>query len=166
MGNKDYDIIDELVSEWKIEKPMLDASAMEVVGRLILLGKILEKRAGKALEHSKIHYTDLDVLATLRRNGKPYELTPKQLMNAVLITSGSMTALLDRLEKLSLIIRIGDKTDKRIKKARLTKLGIAVIDKAIQIRFEEASNSISILEPHERNALASLLKKLLLNLKE
>lgn len=166
MSNKDFDIIDDLVSKWNKEEPSLDVSAMEVVGRLILLGKILEKRAGKAIQDSKIHYTDLDVLATIRRNGKPYELTPKQLMKSVLITSGSMTALLDRLEKLNLIIRTSDESDKRIKKARLTNLGISVIDKAIKIRFEEAENSISTLDSHERNSLSVLLKKLLLDIKE
>lgn len=166
MGDKNFDIIDDLVSEWNKEQPDLDASAMEIVGRLILLGKILEKRAGKAIKDSKIHYTDLDVLATLRRNGKPYELTPKQLMKSVLITSGSMTALLDRLEKLDFIVRTSDKSDKRIKKAKLTKLGIAVIDKAIKIRFEEASNSTSTLDTQERDSLSFLLKKLLLSLKE
>lgn len=166
MNNKDRDIIDDLVSEWNREEPSLDVSAMEVVGRLILLGKILEKRAGKAIQDSKIHYTDLDVLATLRRNGQPYELTPKQLMKSVLITSGSMTALLDRLEKLNLIIRTRDESDKRIKKARLTKLGISVIDKAIKIRFEEANNSISALESQERDSLSILLKKLLVAIKD
>lgn len=166
MSNSDFDIIDDLVYEWNIEEPSLDTSAMEVVGRLIILGKILEKRASKAIEDSKIHYTDLDVLATIRRKGKPYELTPKELMKSVLITSGSMTALLDRLEKLNLIIRVSDKSDKRIKKARLTKLGISVIDKAIKIRFEEASKSISTLDTNEKDTLSFLLKKLLLNFKE
>ena len=51
----------------------------------------------------KIIYTDLDVLATIRRSGEPYQLSPKQLMKSVLITSGAMTALLDRLTKLELI---------------------------------------------------------------
>lgn len=166
MSNNDFDIIDDLISEWNKEEPSLNVSAMEVVGRLILLGKILEKRASNAIQGFEIHYTDLDVLATLRRKGKPYELTPKHLMNYVLITSGSMTALLNRLEKLNLIIRINDKSDKRIKKARLTKLGISVIDKAIKLRFEEANKSISALDFNEKYSLSVLLKKLLLNLKE
>ncbi len=164
MNKSDFDIIDDLVSEWNKEEPSLDVSAMEVVGRLILLGKILEKRAGIAIQSSEIHYTDLDVLATIRRSGEPYELTPKQLMKSVLITSGSMTALLNRLEKLGLIVRTKDESDKRIKRAKLTKKGISVIDKAIKLRFEEANKSISSLDTNERYSLSGLLKKLLLNL--
>ena len=140
------DIIDTLVKEWKKENPKLDASAMNVVGRIIKIGKILEKRAGAVLKDSKIHYTDLDVLATIRRSGKPYKLTPKELMKSVLITSGAMTTLLDRLTKLNLIYRENDEKDKRIKRACLTEKGKKTIDKAIKIRFKEADESIEKLK--------------------
>ncbi|MDY8137460.1 MarR family winged helix-turn-helix transcriptional regulator [Aquimarina sp. 2201CG5-10] len=158
------DIIDHLIFEWNQERPELDASAMEIVGRVIRLGKLLEKSAGKALQDCQIYYTDLDVLATLRRSGKPYELTPKQLMKSVLITSGSMTALLNRLTKLGLIYRIVDKKDKRIRRAVLTNKGINTIDNAIKLRFEEANNSTSIMNSQEKEQLKMLLKKLLSNL--
>ena len=163
MKNKD-DIIDQLVLDWKNERPELDSEAMHIVGRIIKLGKILEKRASTTLKESGIHYTDLDVLATIRRSGKPYKLSPKQLMESVLITSGAMTALLERLTKLDLIYRAPDKKDGRIKLAGLTKKGIKVIDKAIVIRFEEASTSVENLTVKERNRLTILLKKLLFQL--
>lgn len=163
MKKKD-DIIDQLVLDWKNERPELDSEAMHIVGRLIKLGKVLEKRASTSLKVSGIHYTDLDVLATIRRSGKPYELSPKQLMESVLITSGAMTALLERLTKLDLIYRAPDKKDGRIKLAGLTEKGIEVIDKAIVIRFEEASASVQNLTAKERDRLAILLKKLLAQL--
>ncbi len=157
------DIIDRLIFEWNKEKPDLDASAMEIVGRILRLGKLLEKSAGKALKISGIHYTDLDVLATLRRSGKPYQLTPKQLMQSVLITSGSMTALLNRLTKLGLIYRITDIDDKRIKHAVLTDKGVNIIDEAIELRFAEADEAVSKLNSKEREQLTLLLKKMLSN---
>ena len=163
MENKN-DIIDELVLEWNKERPELDCDAMHIVGRLIKLGKALEKRASTALKGSGIHYTDLDVLATIRRSGKPYELSPKQLMASVLITSGAMTALLDRLTKLDLIYRSPDKKDGRIKLAGLTEKGKKVIDDAIVTRFAEASTSVENLSKKERDQLALLLKKLLAQL--
>lgn len=155
------DIIDKLISEWKQERPDLDASAMQIVGRILKLGKLLEKRASTALKESGIHYTDLDVLATLRRSGKPYELTPKELMQSVLITSGAMTALLDRLTKLNLVYRSADKKDGRIKRAGLTKKGVKIIDRAIEVRFEEASESIMALSNSEKENLSALLKKVM-----
>ncbi|WKX75887.1 MarR family winged helix-turn-helix transcriptional regulator [Zobellia laminariae] len=158
------DLIDSLILEWKQEQPQLDSSAMEIVGRILKLSKILEKRASKALSNYGIHYTDLDVLATIRRSGKPYELTPSKLMKSVLITSGAMTALLKRLEKLELIYRSSDLQDGRIKLVGLTKKGSEVIDKAIETRFIEASESIKSLNDSENIALSILLKKLLLSL--
>jgi len=157
------DLIDDLISEWHREQPELDTSAMEIVGRILMLGKLLEKRAGNALKECNIYYTDLDVLATLRRSGKPFELTPKQLMKSVLITSGSMTALLDRLSKLDLIYRNPDTKDRRIIRAGLTTKGISTIDKAIKMRFAEANNTVSIFNSNEREKLSILLKKLLLS---
>jgi len=161
---QDLDSIDRLVKDWEKERPELDVSSMEVVGRLLKLGKVLEKRAEQSLKGTGIHYTDLDVLATIRRSGVPYELTPKQLMKSVLITSGAMTALLDRLTRLNLISRAPDEKDGRIKKAVLTEKGKVVIDEAIQIRFKEAKDSISILNNKDHNTLSNLLKKLLLSL--
>lgn len=161
---KESDIIDVLISEWKKEKPQLDSSAMEIVGRILKLGKILEKRASKALSEYGIHYTDLDVLATIRRSGKPYELTPSKLMDSVLITSGAMTALLKRLEKLQLIYRSSDSQDGRIKLVGLTEKGRKLIDKAIESRFLEAKDSVKTLNTSERITLATSLKKLLISL--
>lgn len=155
------DLIDTLISEWKDERPELDASAMKVVGRILKLSKILEKRASKALSVYDIHYTDLDVLATVRRSGTPYELTPSQLMKSVLITSGAMTALLNRLTELKLIYRSPDPKDGRIKLAGLTPKGVKLIDKAIEIRFKEASDAIKSLNKNENIELSKLLKKLL-----
>lgn len=163
---KRYDVIDQLISQWKTERPDLDASPMAIVGRLIKLGKTLEKSVGNALKESGIYYTDLDVLATLRRSGQPYELTPKELMQSVLITSGAMTALLDRLTKMKLIYRSPDEKDGRIKRACLTIKGKEVIDKAIMVRFEEANNSIDILKENEKKLLSDLLKKLMASLIE
>ncbi|MFS4493225.1 MarR family winged helix-turn-helix transcriptional regulator [Maribacter sp. 2308TA10-17] len=160
------DIIDQLILDWKNERPELDVSPMAIVGRILSLGKTLEKRASMALSDSCIYYTDLDVLATLRRSGKPYALTPTELMQSVLITSGAMTALLDRLTKLELIYRSVDENDKRVKRAALTKKGIKTIDKAIEIRFDEAHESVNFLSKTEREELARLLKKMMFRIKE
>jgi len=158
------DLIDKLVLEWNLERPELNVEAMQVVGRIIKLGKILEKRAGNSLKATGIYYTDLDVLATLRRSGTPYELSPKQLMESVLITSGAMTALLNRLTKLELIYRVPDKKDGRVILAGLTDNGKKIIDEAIEIRFLEAKKSIEVLSNVESKNLSALLKKMLVSL--
>lgn len=154
------DRIDCLLTEWQCERPELDASAMAVVGRLLSIGRQLEARANSALKPLGLHYTDLDVLATLRRGGKPYRRTPTELRDSVLITSGAMTACLDRLEGNGLIGRVADPHDRRSSAAVLTTEGRKLIDKAIEIRFNEAAEALSDLSAVERSRLATMLKKL------
>ncbi|WP_372755206.1 MarR family winged helix-turn-helix transcriptional regulator [Labilibaculum sp.] len=158
------DIIDVLIADWNKERPELDLEAMHIVGRILKLNKILEKRTNKVLKSSAIHYTDLDVLATLRRSGEPYLLAPKQLMKSVLITSGAMTALLDRLKNLELIYRAPDSKDGRIKLVGLTEKGLDVIDETIVLRFNEAKAVVQGLNENDNKELGALLKKLLKSL--
>lgn len=160
MERVDDDRIDRLLVEWQVERPELDAGAMAVVGRLLNIGRQLEARANAALRPLGLHYTDLDVMATLRRGGRPYRRTPTELRDSVLITSGAMTACLDRLERNGLISRIADPHDRRSHAAALTAEGRKLIDRAIAIRFEEAADALSGLSHAERSRLAVLLKKL------
>ena len=158
------DRIDQLLREWRTERPDLDASAMAVVGRVLSLGRILEARVSEALKPFGLHYTDLDVLATLRRGGRPYRRTPTQLRASVVITSGAMTACLDRLEKNGLIERLANPGDRRSSAAALTARGIRLTEAAIPGRFEEAADALSALPTADRKQLAALLKKLALGL--
>lgn len=160
MAQADADRIDRLLLEWRAERPELDTAAMAVVGRLLSLGRQLEARANAALKPLGLHYTDLDVLATLRRSGRPCRLTPTQLRDSVLITSGAMTACLDRLEGNGLIARVASPSDRRSSAAELTPAGRKLIDKAIVVRFEEAAQAVQVLSESEQARLALLLKKL------
>ena len=158
--NNAPDRIDHLLAEWQVERPELDAAAMAVIGRLLSIGRQLEARANTALKPLGLHYTDLDVLATLRRGGRPFRRTPTELRNSVVITSGAMTACLDRLAGNGLIARLADPQDRRSSAAELTPAGRKLIDKAIAVRFQEANDALSILNEAERVRLAVLLKKL------
>jgi len=156
----DHDVVDQLLHDWRRERPELDASAMAVVGRILHLGRLLEAGAGERLRAAGINYTDLDVLATLRRSGVPYRLTPTALRKSVLLTSGAMTACLNRLEARGLIARNAEGDDRRSLAAALTPQGRKLIDKAIVARFEQASEALSGLSERERTQLAKLLRKL------
>jgi DNA-binding MarR family transcriptional regulator len=154
------DVVGQLLRDWKRERPDLDASAMSVVGRILHLGNVLEAGENAALRELKISYSDLDVLATLRRSGAPFQLTPSQLRHSVLLTSGAMTACLNRLEKAGLVRRVLDDADRRSLAAALTALGISLIDEAIVARFARAEEAVANLRRAERTLLAELLQKL------
>ena len=158
---KNLDLIDQLQRDWHTERPNLDSSAMGIVGRLVLLGERMKKRANEKLAPLGIGYTDLDVLATLRRSGMPYRLRPADLLNAILIQSGSLTACLDRLERSALIKRVPTPNDRRSRSVELTSKGKTLIDDAITTRFKEAGDSVNGLTNKERQTLETLLRKLL-----
>lgn len=158
------DLIDGLIGDWRRERPDLDVEAMAVVGRILHLGRRMEAAAAKALRPFGLNYTDLDVLATLRRTGRPYQLTPSDLLSSVLITSGAMTACIDRLEKASLIQRAASPDDRRVRLISLTSDGRELVDDAIVERFAEANSAISHLSPSDCELLAGLLRKLALGM--
>jgi DNA-binding MarR family transcriptional regulator len=154
------DLVDSLLREWQRERPDLDAAPMAVVGRVLHLGRLLEARANERLNGTGLRYTDLDVLATLRRAGAPYRLTPTALRKSVLITSGAMTACLNRLEDLGLLSRSAEDSDRRSLMAALTNKGLKLVDKAIAVRFTEAGDAVAALSSAERAKLSHLLRKL------
>ena len=154
------DLIENLISDWGKERTDIDARPMAVVGRILRLGRSYENSTIEALKPYKLKYTEFDVLATLRRKGQPFQLNPKQLMKSVLITSGAMTACLDRLENRELIKRIQDPNDRRGTLIVLASKGITLVDKAIATRFTLAKCELQILSKNEQNELAKLLTRL------
>ena len=160
MQSSDLDIVDTLIEEWEKECPDLDVSAMALVGRVLMISHKLHHRVNEVLSAYDLHYSDFDVLATLRRSGAPYELAPTELMRSVLLTSGAMTALLDRLAKRGLIRRKADLHDKRIRTAALTSKGKTLVEKAAKARFLEGSEATACFSVREQNDIARSLSKL------
>lgn len=160
----EQDLIDRLIADWKRQDPGLSADSMGIVGRILRLSRILDARVTEALKPLGLHYTDFDVLATLRRVGAPHELNPTELLRSVLITSGAMTAALGRLEAGGLVKRGTSASDGRVKTVVLTKKGMRLVDRAAKVRFEQADRSIEGLGRADREGLASLLRTLLVEL--
>ena len=156
------DLIDQLISDWHRERGDLDCGAMGVVGRIIYLGTLLRASASTVLEKHGLSYTDLDILATLRRKGTPFRLTPTELGAAVLLTSGAVTTAVSRLVERELVSRGKDLADGRVKTVSLTPAGKQLIDVAISDRFREAEVAISGLTRDEAQALERMLRDLVL----
>ena len=154
------DRVDTLIADWKREDPCLHADAMQVVGRIIRLGRTYQDEVAALLQPRGLSYSDFDVIATLRRRGHPFELTPTQLQQSVLLTSGAMTACLRRLELRGLISRSADAQDGRRSTARLTKKGQNLVENLIEHRFALAKRSITHLSAKRIEALVALLREL------
>ena len=155
------DLIDSLISQWSRERPDLDASAMGIVGRILRLAVQLERRGEAILEPFNLTMWQFDVLATLRRVGKPFRLSPTQLMHEVMLSSGAMTNRIDRLETAGLVKREPDSSDRRGLHIVLTSKGLELINRAIEARLQEAKDVVQLLNHRDRQSLEPLLRKLL-----
>lgn len=158
------DAIDRIQAQWARERPDLDSSGFGLVARLLVLGKLLERRVGSALAQVDLSLWAFDVLATLRRQGQPYCLTPTELSRETLLTPGAMTNRIDRLEEASLVRRETEPSDRRGVRVLLTETGRELVDRAIALRFEEARGAVGMLPAAERAKLESLLRRLLAQL--
>jgi DNA-binding MarR family transcriptional regulator len=159
-AKKNPDLIDALVAEWRQERPKTAPEAMQVVGRIIRLGRLYEDDVSRMLRPHGLSYSDFDVLATLRRAGAPYEQTPTQLQKNVLLTSGAMTACLRRLESAGLISRKAGQPDRRRLSAKLTAAGTAMVERLIDKRFALAQAAMAGITPSQFDDLERLLRRL------
>lgn len=104
---------------------------------------------------------EFDVLATLRNAPSPHQLTPSQLQDSVLITSGGLTKVMRQLEERTLVLRSQDPQDQRVKPIRLTHAGKALIEQAMAEVTATADAWIrSFLDTREIATLTALLERL------
>ena len=158
IGMDDADSIDRMNSAWRRERPDLDPTPLEVVGRVLVLARHLERRVAAALAKHDLSLGQFDILATLRRQGPNGKLTPSQLMESVMLTSGGMTSRLDRLEEAGWVRREADPDDRRGVVVALTGAGRKVIDAATATRFAEAKGSLPPVGEREAKELAKSLR--------
>src|SRR5919106_2838251 len=102
----DSDRLDALVGQWKQVRPDLDVDVMAEVARVLLVGRLMGNRlAARAADHG-LQVGEGDVLFTLFRAGPPHRLSPTQLADSTLVTTGTMTNRLDRLEERGFVRRL------------------------------------------------------------
>jgi len=156
------DSVDGIVRAWRRERPDLDVAPLEVLSRVSRLARHLDLARREAFARHGLEAGEFDVLAALRRSGTPYEMSPGQLGAATLVSSGTTTNRLDRLESAGLIERLPDSADRRSIRVRLTAAGRQRVDAALDDLLESERHLLAALAPAERDHLATLLKALVL----
>ncbi|MCL8252620.1 MarR family transcriptional regulator [Aeromicrobium fastidiosum] len=154
------DHVDTIVGQWAAERPDLDSSPLHVIGRLSRLADRADELLRPVFAEHGLGDGDFDVLATLRRDGTPYELTPSELGDRTMVTSGAVSKRLDRLERLGLVERRVDEADARGRRVRLTTEGIALMDDAYPAHLANEARMLAGLSGRERADLVRLLRRL------
>ena len=157
------DETDSLLEAWHRERPDLDVAPLAVLSRVTRLARHLDRERRTAFAEHGLEAYEFDVLSALRRAGRPYELTPGQLVRQTLVGSGTMTNRLDRLESRGLIDRRPDPEDGRVRRVRLTDRGRGRVDAAVADLLDRERRLLSGLTEPDRNTLAALLRSVLVN---
>src|SRR3954449_38628 len=155
------DEVDELVGAWHRERDDLDLAPVEVFSRVGRLARLLDKARRDAFTAHKIETWESDVLAALRRAGRPYQLTPGALLRQTMVTSGTMTNRVDRLADRGFVERHPDPDDRRGVIVRLTREGKAAVDGAFTALIEAEKALLAELPAGDQLQLAGLLRRLL-----
>ena len=152
------DEVDRLIAAWKRERPDLDLTPLSVLSRITRISRHLDIARRDAF--GELENWGFDVLAALRRAGTPYQLSPGQLMQETMVTSGTMTNRLDHLEELQLITRKPDPSDGRGSLVTLTKSGIRAVDAAMEELLSSERKLLKELASKDQVQLAELLSSL------
>ncbi|MFE3636060.1 MarR family winged helix-turn-helix transcriptional regulator [Streptomyces cellostaticus] len=156
-----HDPVDAIIGQWAAVRPDLDTRAMEVFGRIHRLSRAMGDLMEKAYEPYGVSGGEFDVLATLRRSGEPFTLSPRQLSATLMLTTGGMTGRLDKLERAGLLRRSPDPHDRRALQVTLTERGRDVVDRAVGAGLDVQTEALSHLNDQQAGQLADLLRELL-----
>ena len=160
------DHVDRILAQWRRERPDLDVAPMGLIGRIKRLSQHLTREMEQTWATHGLNLASFDVLATLRRSGPPYRLSPGDLMATTMVTSGTMTNRIDQLEKAGLVERIPNPEDGRSFLIALSKKGFALIDEAATAHVATQERLVSCLSKKDRKALDALLKAYLADFEE
>ncbi|WP_428240599.1 MarR family winged helix-turn-helix transcriptional regulator [Gynuella sp.] len=166
MSTQVSDSVDKIRKQWSTERPELELLPMELIGRM----SRIYKRGMRLLEECHLEFDlkpgEFDVLATLRRSGAPHTLTPSELFQSMMLSSGAMTNRLDKLEQKGLISRSHSHEDRRSVTVTLTDKGLALINQAVTAHLQTQALLLSELTQDQQQQLNQLLKNWLISLEQ
>lgn len=149
------------MEQWRRERPDLDPSPMGIVGRLSRANEIIGRSVSAYFATHDLQRGEFDVLATLRRSGRPFTLTPGDLAKSTMVTNAAMTNRLTRLEAKGLLERRTDTSNRRNVLVSLTGEGLELVDRVVEGHFDNEQQVLAPLTTAEREQLATLLERLL-----
>lgn len=153
------DKVDDIITQWRQQRPDLDTRPMALIGRMKRLHDQLMAGHAKVFDKYGLTSASFDVLATLLRAGPPHALTPSELIAQTMVASGTMTNRLDRLEQQGLVTRDRNPDDGRGFVVALTEAGLALINQAVAEHVANQHGLVAGLSSEDADRLDALLRK-------
>lgn len=158
------DLVGDAVRDWARERPTLDTLPLEIFARLGRTHRLARQQIEQSLQPFDLNVSAMDVLLALRRAGQPYRLTPGDLAEVSLLTSGGVTFRLDKLDEAGLIRRIPSTQDRRVVWAELTDKGLSLADDVLAAHVANERRLLDGMRPEELQHLRELLRRLELSI--
>ncbi len=154
--------VDELLASRNENWPESVSAITTAMTRMFRLSDIVLEASAHLVESEGLTFSEFEVLATLRSFPATRALTPGELCEAVLLSSGGLTKVLYGLEDKKLIAREAGGSDKRSKPVRLTAKGRKAVERAMAAIMKEDDKRLgSVLSQEEIESLARLLGAIL-----
>jgi DNA-binding MarR family transcriptional regulator len=160
-GAGEEDHVDRVRAQWRAVRPEIDTSPIDIVARIGRAAAYLDQSTNALMSEHGLARSSWDVLASLRRAGPPYQLSPTELYRGLMRTSGAITNRLHRLELAGLIERTPDPGDGRGRLVRLTTKGRDLVDEIAPKHMENERRLLESLTEEDRESLQAILRQLL-----
>jgi DNA-binding MarR family transcriptional regulator len=134
---------------------------MGLFTRLTRVGLLLDGFQHRCFDAFDLNFIDYSVLRVLQLAGSPYEMTPGELSEIVLRSSGGMTQIVDRLERAGYVKRAADRSDRRKVVIALTREGLQTAQKASAAYARERKRIIKALSPDDVAQVDAAIRLLL-----
>ena len=164
--SQDQDHVDRVQAQWRAERPEIDTSPMGIIARLHRIADALRGELLTLYREHGLGEGEFDILATLRRSGAPFELTPSELAQQTMVTTGAVSKRLDRLETAGLVTRRENLEDARGRVVALTPQGRDTIDRAYEAHMRNEARLLDHFSAAERERLRGLLRSWALKLEQ
>jgi DNA-binding MarR family transcriptional regulator len=162
MRSKDHEVVPE--TPFRVEPdhaarhPGTDPLATECVINLIRTESLLAGELNNRFRPFGLTGSTFNVLMIL--DGEPEPLSPHELGERLLVTRGTVTGLLDTLQRRGLVKRVPHPNDRRMLLIELTERGRSVLRKTWAVHFPAQTEMLSVLSDTEKETLVRLLGKL------
>jgi DNA-binding MarR family transcriptional regulator len=138
-----------------------EPGAVGLFTRLTRVGLLVDAFQHRCLDQFGLLFIDYSVLRVLELIGPPYRMSPTELAEILLRSSGGMTQILDRLERAGLVARAPDPDDRRKVVVELTAEGLAMADDANSTYASEREQLLEGLSPDDIHELDAAVTRLL-----
>ena len=140
--------------------PECAATSFPALLRLTQVNNIFIQIIKDCVESYDLQSADFNLLSCLRRNPEPYVLSPTELYQSMLFSSGGLTKVLNRLQKMELIERLDNPEDKRSKLVKLSSKGKTLVEEIMPVLHKHEKRMLETITPEELELLDQLMQRI------